>query len=159
MYDLKLPLKIPKPIRPRLPSYGIDEGENGLLSWEFVSKIMSSSRNYWIGTVGVNNKPHVRPIWGIWFENYIFFSGGEIQWKKNVKNNPLVTIHSESGDNVIIIEGVARLANSEISILINQEYHKKYKMEHGSEFWALVPEKVFAWTLENFANSPTLWKF
>ena len=55
-----------KAIRPKMKDYGIHEGDEGMLTWDFVDEQMANSRNYWISTTRPDGRPHVAPVWGIW---------------------------------------------------------------------------------------------
>lgn len=63
-----------KPAR-KVKGYKMPETNENLVSWDFVSEQMTQSRHYWISTVFPDNRPHVVPVWGIWYENRFHFEG------------------------------------------------------------------------------------
>ena len=148
-------------IRPYIPNYGIEESENGLLEWDFVEKELTSSLYYWLSTTTKNGNPHAIPIWGAWYDSKFFFGGGpDTKNRKKLAHNPHIVVHTESGSKVVIVEGLVDLEQDEsINNKIIAIYKEKYKMDHPAPFWKIVPNKVFAWTSENYAKSPTKWTF
>ena len=43
-------------------SYGIPEGEDGLLPWEFVATRLREHRTVWLSTTRPDGTPHARPV-------------------------------------------------------------------------------------------------
>src|ERR687891_725163 len=65
-----------------------------------------AARNYWIATTRPDGRPHCRPVWGVWLPDGFWFSTGSLA-RHNLAANPQITVHLESGDQVVIVEGVA----------------------------------------------------
>ena len=156
------PLVIPEPGRPHpLPDYGVPETGEGLLSWDFVVARMTAARNYWIATILPNGLPHAVPIWGVWLEDRLHFGGGpQTRWSRNLARNPNLVAHSESGAEVVIIEGMAignTDAQSAMMKRLDDAYEAKYNLRHGPPIWTLHPEKVLAW--KEYPTSVTRWVF
>ena len=153
-------IKIIKVTRPKIPEYGISKKEKGMVSWEDVEKWMEASKNYWISTSKPNGNPHARPIWGIWYDNIFYFGGGQkTQNVKNLLKHPSIVVHTESGENVVIIEGVAQqFENDNLHKILGEKYEKRYKMFHPPPFWRIIPKTVFAWSMVDFASTPTRFK-
>lgn len=162
----------PKATRPGMRNYGISEGEEGMLSWEWVSGRMSESRNYWISTTRPDGNPHSAPVWGVWVDETLYFGTAPTSRKaRNLAHNPNVTVHLESGDEAIIVEGFAEeLAdpNPSLSGRIIEAYAAKYEdSETGGEFRLgsteglkkVSPGVVFAWLERDFPNTATRWVF
>ena len=96
------PLKVPE-------GYG-DFGTGGAekLPWSGVRKRLASARNYWIGTTRTDGRPHATPVWVVWLDGALPFGTGRRSQKgRNLAGNPEVVAHFESGDQVVILEGVA----------------------------------------------------
>lgn len=153
---------IPKAGRPfPVEGYGVPESEEGLLSWDFVVERAKKSRNYWIGTVLPDGRPHAMPVWGVWVDDRLHFGGGpHTRWSRNLEHQPHVVVHLESGDEVVIFEGtVTRITDPKSEALkrVDDGYEEKYKMRHGPPVWVLHPKKVFAW--KEFPTSVTRWVF
>ena len=150
-----------EPGRPYIPDYGIPETLEGTLPWSHVTERMEKSRNYWVGTVGPDTRPHAVPVWGVWVEGTLYFGGGpDTRWSRNLAANPQVTVHLESGDDVVIIEGeVERITDSNHPLVnpLDDAYEAKYQMRHGTPFWVLRPRVAFAWS--DFPKNATRWRF
>lgn len=146
-------------MRPYIPDYGIEEGEKGLMEWEFVEKQMTESKFYWLSTTSKNGNPHAIPIWGVWLEQAFYFGGGpDTKNRKNLERNPNIVVHTESGSQVVILEGVFSLETDDsVNDKIVEIYKEKYKLEHPKPFWRVDPVKVFAWTSDDYAKTPTKW--
>jgi hypothetical protein len=153
----------PKASRPYVPGYGIPTSIKGTLPWSHVIERMEKSRNYWVGTVGPDGRPHVVPVWGVWdaARGTLYFGGGpDTRWSRNLTANPQVTVHLESGDDVVILEGVVERItdpNHPLVTPIDDAYEAKYQMRHGTPFWVLRPRVAFAWS--KFPNNATRWLF
>lgn len=154
----KLPnIEITNTSRPKIPEYGISEESSGMVSWEEVNQWMEDSKNYWISTTKSNGNPHARPIWGIWHENIFYFGGGQkTQNVKNLLKHPKIIVHTESGENVVIIEGEAqKFEDDNLHNILGQKYEKRYNLFHPPPFWRVIPKIVFAWSMSDFGGTPT----
>lgn len=162
---------IPRATRPGMKDYGIHQNDEGMLSWEWVSERMTEARNYWIATISPDGKPHVAPVWGVWVEGTLYFGTSPNSRKaRNLASNPNLTIHLESGDEVVIVEGVAEEVtnpDSDLSESISDTYAAKYvDPESGEEIRPSVagmltvhPRVVFAWREQDFPRTATRWIF
>lgn len=141
--------------------YGIPTSIEGTLPWSHVVERLSTARNYWVGTVGQEAQPHAVPVWGVWVEDTLYFGGGpETRWSRNLAANPQVAVHLESGDDVVILEGVVeRITDAAHPLVkpIDDAYEAKYQMRHGTPLWVLRPRLVFAWS--KFPDNATRWRF
>jgi PPOX class probable F420-dependent enzyme len=147
-------------------SYGIQDAVDGQVPWEEVESQLAKSRNYWIGTTRPDGKPHVMPIWGVWVNGAVVFGTDKNSRKaRNIARQPKAVVHLESGDDVVIIEGVARLVTDKTEIAaIDDAYLKKYLMKltdvPGEPFiCAIEPRVVFAWHEKDYPKSATRWRF
>lgn len=155
-------LRIPEAGRPvPLEGYGVPDSEEGLLPWSFVRERMTAAKNYWISTTMPDGQPHARPVWGVWMDDRLHFGGGpNTRWSKNLKHDPRVTAHLESGSEVVIIEGVVTVIDQPDDPRIarlDALYKVKYDIEHGIPIWNLAPRKVFAWS--DYPVTVTRWVF
>ncbi len=154
----------PQSSRPYIPdsSYGIPESQEGLLPWRYVTEKLAASRNYWIATTRPDGRPHAVPVWGIYHEGTLYFGGGKTRWALNLEQNPAVSVHLESGDEVVIIDGTVTKLTAEnidpaLARQIDQAYLAKYEMEHGLPIWKVQPQVVLGWT--RFPDNTTRWLF
>lgn len=155
--------KKPTADRPHILGYGIPKSKKGIQSWEWVMEQVKRPRNYWISTVTPDNKPHTVPVWGVWVDDVFYHGGGpRTRRGKNLDQNPHMVMHLESGDEVVIIEGVAEILtedtiDTQLAERIDDAYKAKYDMKHGLPVWRLKPTKAFSW--HEYPKSATRWLF
>lgn len=151
-----------------MPGYGISAEAEGLLEWDWVDERMVASRNYWIGSTRPDGRPHVAPVWGVWLEGTLYFSTGRTSGKgRNLSANPEVNAHLESGDEVVIIEGVVYEVTDEALLSrVFKTYAAKYPPFDPAEnpdpdavWYGVKARKVFAWLEVDFPNTATRWQF
>jgi general stress protein 26 len=153
------------------PDYGTRGGQaDEVLPWQQVEEQLRDASNYWISTVTAGGRPHARPVDGVWVDGALCFGGSpDTRWVRNLQENPAISVHLPSGDDVVILDGVAEYVSdpehplAAPSALANKE---KYPQYYGGDepqpfrpFWCLRPETAFAWTLEGFPNRATRWTF
>lgn len=144
-------------------SYGIPDDESGLLPWTFVAEKMSDDRTFWVTTIRPDGRPHARPTWGVWVDDTFHCGGGErTRWVRNLSHNSAITVHRESGEEVIIIEGEAvrideETADATLIERLDDAYDAKYGIRHGTPFFAVRADLVLAWS--EYPADATRWTF
>jgi len=148
----------------KVEGYRMPVTKESLVSWDFVSAQMSQSRHYWISTVFPDQRPHVVPVWGIWFENRFHFEGSlQTAWGKNILKNPRIAVHLSDADKVVIIEGTVHVIqddeiDGETWSILDSAFQKKYQVEKGSPYLYVQPKRVLAWNGEGLTTM-TRWVF
>src|SRR5438552_1782767 len=73
-------MSTPRASRPYMPGYGIApaKGGRGLLPWRWAKERLERGRAYFVSTAAPDGKPHVMPVWGVWFSDAFFFSTEEL---------------------------------------------------------------------------------
>src|SRR5712671_3756462 len=80
----------------------------GTMTWTEVAGRLSAARNYWLGSTTVSGAPHAAPVWGVVTgETLYLYSERSTVKARNLAADPRVVIHLESGENVLIVRGVA----------------------------------------------------
>lgn len=147
--------------RPYIPDYGIPTSEEELLPWSHVERRMAEARNYWIGTAASDGRPHAVPTWGVWLGGTLHVGGGpRVRWQRNLRRNPRVSVHLDSSDEVVVIEGTVDAiedADDPRLVPIDDAYEVKYEMRHGPVIWTLHPTVAYAWT--SFPADVTRWRW
>ena len=142
------------------------------LPWRWAVARLEAARTYWIATTRPDGRPHTRPVWGVWLDNAFYFSTGSLA-APNLADQPAITMHLESREEVVIVEGVAELAQGEELLKrVGALYDAKYQWEHDSDavadpFYALRPKVVFGWAEDStgldggsaFHGTATRWQF
>ncbi|HYM16033.1 MAG TPA: pyridoxamine 5'-phosphate oxidase family protein [Dehalococcoidia bacterium] len=161
----------PRVDRPDIP-YGIlgpDEGA-GLLPWSRVSDRLRAAYVYWLATASADGRPHAVPVWGVWHEETLYFSNGPTtRTGRSLAANPAVSVHLESGEDVVIIEGtVEATRDRRLGARLSRLYRDKYVWREPvpPPWWALRPRTAFAWLCPSvglaesvFASTATRWTF
>lgn len=147
--------------RPDIPvDYGVPATEEGMLDWSWAEAQLIKARHYWLVTSYPDGRLHTVPSWGAWIDQALYFGGGEMtRHARNLQTNPGIVAHLESGDEVVIIYGLAQKAADvpqELMIRIEAQYAAKYGMAEGANY-RLIPHKVLAWT--SFPTRPTRFLF
>jgi hypothetical protein len=152
---------------PHVPSdYGLKPRKQ-YLPFTHAEARLTKSRNYWICTARPDGRPHSIPVWGFWIDGTLYFGTGRASRKaRNLTHNPAVSIHLDSGDDVVILEGtVVEIDVSDKSLLkkLDAASRAKYKMPVvlGPEnaLYSVRPRVVLAWTEKDFPNNATRWEF
>jgi PPOX class probable F420-dependent enzyme len=157
---------VPEAARPRFPGvYGIHDDEDGLLDWSWAEERLVAARNYWVATVRPDGSPHAMPVWGLWHEDAFYFSSAPDSRKaKNLAGNPAVTVHLESGDEVVVVEGTAGYASDEELLRrLGGDYSSKYSFDvsftGGRSLVVVRPRVAYAWVEQDFPSSATRFTF
>jgi len=156
--------------RPWMPKqYGIAGAGKGLLEWGRVEERLAAARNYWVVTASADGGPHALPVWGLWLDGALAFSTGRASRKaRNLAADPRVAVHLESGDDVVVVHGVARELTGPAALTrFSDAYLSKYGMAMpaaslaalDSLVYAVPPRVVLAWQEADFPSSATRWRF
>lgn len=158
-----------RPTRPDLPaSYRVPVDSNGLgeAAWSRASEMLASARNYWIATTRPDRRPHAMPVWGVWLDEMFWFATDRGSRKgRNLASNSALVVHLESGDDVVILEGLAEDATaSPLLPRVVDAYEKKYKWRLDASSPEQVihrvrPRVAFTWLERSFPETATRWLF
>jgi general stress protein 26 len=151
---------------PHVPSlYGLQPRQE-YLPWSHAEERLSHSRNYWICTSRPDGRPHSIPVWGFWIDGALYFGTGRNSRKgKNLASSPAVSVHLESGDDVVILEGTAEEVSDKATLhKIDEASRKKYDMPlmimpGETVVYCVRPRMALAWRERDFPTSATRWQF
>jgi hypothetical protein len=153
--------------RPRIPTeYGIPKNNKGLLPWSHVTERMTQAMHYWICTVDMKGRPHVTPVDGLWLNDQLYFGGSpQTLRNRNLAANPAVSVHLDSSDDVVILQGDATLEtpDHELAVQLSKASAEKYGYAprpddyQTSGVHVFRPIMVFAW--KQFPRDVTRWQF
>jgi nitroimidazol reductase NimA-like FMN-containing flavoprotein (pyridoxamine 5'-phosphate oxidase superfamily) len=148
--------------------YGIQppDGGSGLLSWAETSSKIASARSYWVCTARPDGRPHAMPVWGVWLHESLLFSTGRASRKgRNLAQQPYLVVHLESGEDVVILEGLAQEARDPALLAdFVEAYDAKYQVrpdinDPNSINYILRPQVALAWLESDFIGGATRWQF
>lgn len=151
------------PLVPAL--YGL-KPRNEYLPFAHAETRLANSRNYWICTTRPDGRPHSIPVWGFFLDCVLYFGTARTSRKaRNLAHNSAISVHLESGDDVVIVEGHASevdLGDNTIVKKLDAASRAKYNMPlmivPESIFYAVRPRTVLAWTEKDFPNNATRWR-
>jgi hypothetical protein len=154
-----------------MPGYGLlgpDEGM-GLLPWSWAEERLATSRNYWVVSLWPDGRPHIMPVWGLWYDGAFWFSSSKGSRKaRNLTANPHCSIATEDAANPVVVEGTAELVTEPealASILAseNTKYDTSYTIEMldpaVNSAFRVRPLWAFGLSQDDFTGSPTRWIF
>lgn len=154
--------KVGRPQAP--PMYGLKK-EKKYLPWSHAEERLTKSRHYWICTARPDGRPHSIPVWGFWLDGALYFGTGRSSRKaRNLAHRPAVSVHLESGDDVVIMEGeVIEISDQSMFKKLDAASRAKYKtplfVAAENVVYCLRPRVVLAWTEKNFPSDATRWEF
>lgn len=159
----------PKITRPEFPKGYVDKPAS-YLTWAWVAEQLTVSKHYWLASVRPNGKPHVVPRWGVFIDNKFYYDGSpETRHARNILGNPNVTLHLESGEKAIILEGTSHPADKpdpEFAKQLAKAISAKYAVlgyspepnqwDEGG-LYIFTPRQCIAWS--KFNDDPTKFLF
>lgn len=147
-------------------AYGEAE-EASQLPWEWARERIERSRSYWIATTRPDGRPHVMPVWGAFVDGRVVFGTARKSRKaRNLGERPDVVVHLESGDEVVILEGIAEETNDlELLGRAADVFEAKYDWRPGlDDFegtgWYVVRAEVgYAWLESDYVSTRTRYSW
>jgi nitroimidazol reductase NimA-like FMN-containing flavoprotein (pyridoxamine 5'-phosphate oxidase superfamily) len=157
----------PRPERPEIPaSYGFTASTpHKPPAWNSITERIRTSRNYWICSLSPDGQPHALPVWGVWFEDHLYFVTKRASKKaRNLLANPKVAIHLESGDDVISFQGrVEEVSDSthlaQVAVVYATKYNGDEIYRETEVVFELLPHLAFTWLESNYHQTATRWRF
>jgi PPOX class probable F420-dependent enzyme len=158
----------PRASRPHMPGYGIqgpDEG-SGLLPWAWAEERLTGSRNYWVGSLWPDGRPHSMPVWGVWDGEAFWFSSSNRSRKaRNLGADPRCVVTTEDAQEPVVVEGSAEIvqergAIARVADLMNAKYGGITADFLAANATIRVrPHWAFGIAHDDFTGSPTRWVF
>ena len=148
------------------PLYGMKSPHKFLPLSDAENRLIKS-KNYWICTSRPDGRPHSIPVWGFWMDGRLYFGTARSSRKaRNLAHNPAVSVHLESGDDVVILEGTAVEVDLDDKARVKKldaTSRAKYKMPMmivpESVVYSVRPRVILAWTEKDYPNNATRWEF
>jgi hypothetical protein len=116
------------------------------LAWTWVDEQLGSAGTYWVVARGPGH-PHPRPVWGVWWRGSLHLSVGSPVLARHLAADPVVTVHLDSGTDVVVVEGRAVGPASDVDLLAayDRKYDWRYDPEHYGPLTQVEPTTVLAW--------------
>jgi hypothetical protein len=128
-----------------------------------VMRRLEAAHTIWITTAGPRG-PHAAPVWFVWAANRIVFATGRDTHKaRDIAFDSRVRLHLDSGDDVVLLSGVAeRIPDNDLPPL-DRAYGDKYVepvlglrapllSEDNNLAYAVRPRAINAWLYGNIAS-------
>lgn len=133
------------PIPERLRMYGQPSDADGL-EWPWVEGQLESAGTYWVVARGAGH-PHPRPVWGVLDGARLCLSIGSPGINRSLREDPLVTVHLDSGTDVVIVEGSAAGTTSDASAVAayDAKYDWTYDLAQYGPLAVVAISTVLAW--------------
>jgi Pyridoxamine 5'-phosphate oxidase len=134
------------------PAYGTP---STVLRWEAVERLLAASPVYWLVTVRADGRPHAVPVDGVWFEGAAVVGGDPATvHERNLRDDPRVALHTESGQSPVIVEGEAERHVPDAAEAARLAAASNAKYAYGARpesylggVWRIRPRVVLAWTV------------
>jgi pyridoxine/pyridoxamine 5'-phosphate oxidase len=123
---------------------------------------LAQARTYWVCTTRADGRPHAAPVWGLWRDGAIVFSTSRSSVKgRNLARSPEAVVHTESGDEVAILEGaVEELAlTPELADAYEAKYAFRPEAAAGNVWYRLRPRVAQTWNERDFPLTAARWVF
>jgi hypothetical protein len=99
------------------------------------------------------------PVWGLWLDDAVVFSSSPSSVKaRNIRREPRLVIHLESGDEVVILEGAAEHVplDDAIADANGAKYGFRPEVNDPDACWvSLRPSRAFAWLESSYPDTAT----
>ena len=121
-------------------------GDHPRLAWDWVDQQLEGAGIYWVVAPSAGY-PHPRPVWGVWLDETLHLSVGSPGLRTTIANGTPVTVHLDSGTDVVITEGHAGLVPTEVGALAayDRKYDWTYDLDAYGPLMVVLPAKVLAW--------------
>ena len=125
------------------------------MAWDWVERQLTDAGTYWVVAISVGH-PHPRPVWGVWRGGLLHLSIGSPALLRQLDSDGRVTVHLDSGTDVVIVHGrVDRAAAADDGVLdgYRQKYGRSYDTAEYGALTTVCPLSVLAWRTDGWAGS------
>jgi PPOX class probable F420-dependent enzyme len=156
--------------RPWMPGYGtLPAGEGtGLLPWSWAVERLEAAHDFWLATAWPDGRPHVMPVWAVWWNDGLWFSSGLRSRKaRNLARDPRCTLTTDDARNPVVVDGSAeRIVDLDLRRGFIDATNEKYDTTYTVDFldpevngtYRVTPDWAFGLVDGDFEGSPTRWR-
>ena len=140
------------------------------LDWSEVAALLAPWRNYWVSTVTTDGAPHAAPVWAVVVDQVLwFYTDDDTVKARNLAADPRLVVHSESGDDVLIVRGTATaMARPGAHPAIIAAFAAKYSADGDAAYlpaatdvrtllYTVSPTSALVWELDTYDDSQRRW--
>ena len=112
---------------------------------------LDREQNIWIASVRPDGRPHLAPVWFVFFEDRLYIGTDQRSVKSsNMLQNPKVALALEGGDHPVICEGVARFLSQPYPEALLGVFMQKYEWDittddRYNQVIEISPQKWLTW--------------
>jgi F420H(2)-dependent biliverdin reductase len=112
---------------------------------------LQDQKNIWIASVRPDGRPHLAPVWFVWWEGRFYLGTDPKSIKaRNLRQNGQVVLALEDGTHPLICEGQARLLAGPLPEPLKAVFMDKYEwdVESDAQYHLVVeitPQKWLSW--------------
>jgi hypothetical protein len=136
----------------RLRLYGHDS-DSEELGWDWVEDQLRGAGTYWVVPLSEGH-PHPRPVWGVWRHDRLNLSIGTPANSRSLAADPSVTVHLDSGTDVVIVEGTVQGSTEDAAVVADYDskYDYRYDLATYGALTVVRPMRVLAWRSAGWAG-------
>lgn len=141
-----------------------------MFTWGEVCARLGAAKTYWLHTTGPRGTPNATPVWGVVLaETLHVYTQSTTVKARNLRLNPRVALHLESGAEVLIVHGdLEHLGPPQGRADVLRAFAGKYDEPWEVPFlpssdpafdalYALAPRWAITWSLPDTAASTRRW--
>ena len=141
-------LAVVEPREQALRLYGA-VSDRGPLAWSWVEEQLGAAGTYWV-VARTPGHPRPRPVWGVWHARHLHLSVGSPGLLRALAQDPAVTVHLDSGTDVVIVEGTTGRDPDErcppaVIEAYNIKYDWDYQVAQSGPLVVIRPQQVLGW--------------
>ena len=132
--------------------YGV-ASEVDELEWPWVLAELAAAGTYWVVARSPRH-PHPRPVWGVWFGEALHVSIGSPVLARQLATDPAVTVHLDSGTDVVVVEGAVSAPSDDAPLIAayDAKYDWHYDVGEYGPLTTIRPAVVLAWRSAGWAG-------
>ncbi len=140
------------------------------MTWAEVAGRLAAARTYWLGTTMASGAPHAAPVWGAVTDGTLHvYTERRTVKARNIAVSPRVLVHLESGEDVLIVHGLAEdlgppSAVPHVLAALAAKYtrpaDRQYLPDADPDFdvvYAIRATSAITWQLADFSGSHRRW--
>jgi hypothetical protein len=123
------------------------------LPWPWVAEQLEHAGTYWV-VPHADGHPHPRPVWGIWHDGALLLSVGSPVVARQIAAHAEVTVHLDSGTDVVVVEGhvAGQVSEGPALAAYDKKYDWDYDVDQYGPLTLIEPATVLAWRSGGWAG-------
>jgi hypothetical protein len=117
------------------------------LEWQWVEDRLREAGTFWVAARS-DGFPHPRPVWGVWYRDRLHLSIGTPSIRRRLLGDSRLTVHPDSGTDVVIVEGRAEPpapTAAEVIDAYDAKYDWTYDAVEYGQLTEVRPQTIIAW--------------